>query len=81
MQEVCIKAVEEDPSNLRPVPDHFRTQEMCDEAVSTKPASLAFVPDLFKTEQMCNPAAFFLFLSVLKLKACAMSQCGWNHFH
>ena len=54
MQEACIKAVEEDPTNLRHVSDHFKMQEMCDEAVSTKLASLVFVHDGFKTEKMCN---------------------------
>ena len=28
-QRICIKAVEENPSSLRLVPDHFKAQEMC----------------------------------------------------
>ena len=32
MQEMCIKAVEVDPSFMELVPDHLKTQEMCDKA-------------------------------------------------
>ena len=32
-QEMCIKALEVDPWQLKNVPDHFKTQEMCDKAV------------------------------------------------
>ena len=66
MQEVRIKVVQEDPSNLRHVPDNYKMQEMCGEAVSTKLVLLAFVPDRFKTKKMCskvirnNPAVLFL---------------------
>ena len=50
-QEMCIKAVEVDPSFLRLVPDHLKTQGMCDKAVHNKPWLLKYVPDWFVTRQ------------------------------
>ena len=50
-QEMCIKAVEVDPSFLRLVPDHFKTQKMCDDAVWGNSFSLQFVPDWFVTRE------------------------------
>ena len=39
-QEMCIKAVGEDPWDLVCVPDHLKTQEVCDDTVSADPYSL-----------------------------------------
>ena len=33
-QEMCERAIKDDPWALEFVPDHFKTQEMCDKAVS-----------------------------------------------
>ena len=52
--EVCIKAVEADPSFLRLVPDHFKTQEMCERAVEDDPSSLQYVPDIFATQEQID---------------------------
>ena len=49
-QEMCIKAVEVDPSFLQLVSDHFKTQEICDKAVRGD-SSLQFVPDWFVTRE------------------------------
>ena len=46
-QEMCIKAVEVDPWQLKDVPDHFKTQEVCDKAVRYYLFSLQFDPDWF----------------------------------
>ena len=46
-QEMCIKAVEVDPSFLQLIPDHFKTQGICDKAVRDDSSSLQFVPDWF----------------------------------
>ena len=40
-----------DPSFLRLVPDHFKTQEICDKAVRDDSSSLQFVPDRFVTRE------------------------------
>ena len=36
-QEMCFKAVKEDPWGLDIVPDHYKTQEICNKAVSEDP--------------------------------------------
>ena len=36
-------------SDVKVVPDHFKTQEMRSEAVRIEPHSLAYVPDHLKT--------------------------------
>ena len=46
-QEMCIKAVEVDPSFLQLVPDHFKAKEMCSKAIKEDSSSLQFVPDWF----------------------------------
>ena len=48
---MCKKAVEVDPSFLRLVPDHFKTQEVCDKAVRDDSSSLQYVPDWFVTRE------------------------------
>ena len=37
-QEMCNKAVEEDPYQLGDVPDHFKTHEMANQAIRNNPA-------------------------------------------
>ena len=51
---MCIKAVEENPWQLRKVPDKFKTQGMCDKAVRREPYTLDYIPDQFKTQEICN---------------------------
>ena len=53
-QEMCIKAVEVDPWQLKDVSDHFKTEEMCDKAVRDYLFPLRFVPDWFVTQQQIN---------------------------
>ena len=36
-QEMCGRAVENEPPSLKFVPDHFKTQEMCNEAIEKVP--------------------------------------------
>ena len=73
-QEMCIEAVGLEPHSLACVPDRFKTQEMCIKAAEENPFMLKYVPDQYKTQEMCdkavciNPAAFFLFLTILKFK-------------
>ena len=49
------------------------------------PEWLKETPEHLKTREMydtafrINPTAFFLFLTVLKLRACVILQCAWNH--
>ena len=49
------------------------------------PEWLKETPEHLKTNEMydtafrINQAAFFLILTVLKLRACVMPQCAWNH--
>ena len=50
-QEMCIKAVEVDPSSLQLVLPHLKTRKMCDKAVRDDPSSLQFVSDWFVTQQ------------------------------
>ena len=51
-QELCIKAIEIDPWQLKDVLDHFKTQEMYDDAVWRDAFSLQYVPDYFMTQQL-----------------------------
>ena len=50
---MCIKTVEEDPSNLRYVPDCFKTQEMCDATVAHNLYKFRFISGQYKTQGMC----------------------------
>ena len=50
-REMCIKAVEEYPSNLQYVPAHFKIQKMCEKAVEKHTTSLHYVPDWFVTSE------------------------------
>ena len=67
------------------VPDCFKTQEICKETVREESYALKFVPDHRKTLDKCdtavriNPAAFFLFLTVLKLKRCVLKVLRYTH--
>ena len=84
-QGMCNETVRMDPYTLRYVLDHLKTQEVCDEAVCREQHALRYVSDNLKTQEMCNKAtcykaaAFFLFLTILKHKKCAMRQCAWIH--
>lgn len=49
---MCIKAVEEDPSNLRYVPDRFKIQEMCDATVTRNLYTFRFISGQYKTQGM-----------------------------
>ena len=78
-QELCNKAVDADPGPLAFTPDCLKTHYMCNEAVAHNPYKLRFIPDHLKTQEMCNklcnyPAAFFLFLTFLKLKGCVLKS-------
>ena len=53
-QELCIKTVEADPSNLGNVPDYFQTQEMCDKVLEEEPSSLIYVTNWFVKQQQVN---------------------------
>ena len=46
-QEMCNKAVEEDPLALGVITDQCKTQGMCDKAVRDDSSSLQYVPDWF----------------------------------
>ena len=89
-QELCNVAVHMEPDLLVYVRDHFKTQEMYKEAVRREPYTLRFIPDHLKTLGMRNevmrvrPAAFFLIhffllLTILKLKRCALRGSRYAH--
>ena len=91
-QEMCIKEVEKDPSDLRFVHekpcikyilDHLKTQEMCEKAIEKDLRGLNYVPDHLKTQEMCNNLMcnyyFFLFLTVLKPKRHVLRQLRKIH--
>ena len=46
-EEMCIKALEVDPTSLYDIPDNLKTEEMCNKAVEVDPFLLQFVPDRF----------------------------------
>ena len=48
---MCERAVENEPYNLKYVPDHFKTQGICDKAVRDDSSSLQYVPDWFVTRE------------------------------
>ena len=51
-QGMCIKIVEENPWQLKDVPDKFKTQEIYDQAVRGHPSYLKFIPDHFTTQEI-----------------------------
>ena len=55
-QEMCEKAIEEDPWCLCAVPDRFKAKRMCEKAVEDEPESLGYIPDHLKTEDICKEA-------------------------
>ena len=55
-QEMCERAIEDEPETLEYVPNHFKTQTMCERAIENEPYSLKFVPDHFKTQEICDKA-------------------------
>ena len=79
-QELCNEAVHMEPRLLAFAPDHLKSQEICKEAVIRNPYMLRFIPDHLKTQEICDTAmriklaAFFLFLTILKLKGCVLNQ-------
>ena len=78
-QEMCDKAVEKDPWQLKYVPDCFKTKRVCKKAVENKPENLRYVPDHLKTEEACyeavrtNPLLFVYVPDRLKTK----EICEW----
>ena len=48
---MCERAVENEPYNLKFVPDHFKMQGICDKAVTDDPRTLLFVPDWFVSRE------------------------------
>ena len=75
-QEMCNETVHIESRYLTLVPNILKTEGMCDKAVSRDAYTLKSVPDHFMTQKMCNkamceiPAAFFLFLTILKQYKC-----------
>ena len=53
---MCEMVVENEPSMLKYVPDHFKTQSLCEKAVEDASLALEFGPDHFKTQKMCDKA-------------------------
>ena len=76
IQEVCEKAVEENPWCLNGVPDHFKKQKMCKKVVEEKPYTLEFFLAHFKTGEMCKTAHgnWKVFLITLRHKRCVIKQ-------
>ena len=54
--EVCEKAVDKDPRNLKYVPYSHISHEMRVKAIDRYPKNLRYVPDKFKTQNMCDKA-------------------------
>ena len=54
--EMCEKAVDKDPRNLKYVPHSHISHEMCVKAIDRYPKNLRYVPDKFKTQNMCDKA-------------------------
>ena len=44
-QDMCIRAVDDNPSTIKHVPDQYKTQEMYSKAVDDNPDALEFFPD------------------------------------
>ena len=58
-EDMCDKAVDEYPYNLRYVPDCFNTQEMCVKAFNVNPYNFEYIPGRFKTQEMCSDKFHF----------------------
>ena len=54
--EMCEKAVDKDPRNLKYVPYSHISYEMRVKAIDRYPNNLRYVPDKFKTQNMCDKA-------------------------
>ena len=54
--EMCEKAVDKDPRNLKYVPYSHISHEMRVKAIDRYPKNLRYVPDKFKTQNMCDKA-------------------------
>ena len=64
-QQMCDKAVDNYPHELKFVPDSYITQKMCDKAVDTYHSTIQFVLDCYKTQDMCDKAVNKCFLLYL----------------
>ena len=79
-QSLFNEAVVEDPDLLAYTTDHLKTQEMCDEAVRNNTYTLRFIPDHLKRQECATNSYvpcrmhFILFLTILKLKGCALGK-------
>ena len=51
-QEMCDRAVSEDPFLIVYCPNKYITQKVCDESVDDPLAALKFIPDWFVTSKM-----------------------------
>ena len=75
-QEICKKALNNDPHALEFVPDCYKTQEMCYKVVNSHSSTIQFLPESCKTPKICDKAfskcflAFFLLLIHIKIKKC-----------
>ena len=56
IQEMCNKAVEENPYQLGDFPDHLKNTKISIKAFDDEPEALKYVPDHHKTEKMCKEA-------------------------
>ena len=50
-QEMCDKAIEDEPRSLALVTDHLKAQEMFEKAVEKDPWLLKYVPNWFVTQE------------------------------
>ena len=50
---MCDKAILENGSTLRSVPDCCKNQEICNKATDIYPHALEFVPECYETHKMC----------------------------
>ena len=51
---MCEEAVENEPDNLKFVPDKLKTQKMCNKAVEDDTSSLEYVPYWFVTQEQLD---------------------------
>ena len=56
MQEMCNKAIEEDPRYLEHVPNHLKSPDMRETVVEQNPYVLKYVPIDLITQKMCIEA-------------------------
>ena len=51
-EQLCDKAIDNDPHALEFVPECYKTHTMCDKAVDTHPSTIQFVPECYKTHSV-----------------------------